>query len=101
MPTKTYPFDPAEMLDSPEAQADFLSQALATGDLSEVSNALGIVARAHGMTDVARSAGLGRESLYKALSEGGKPEFGTVLKVMSALGLKLAAVAATEEVVAG
>lgn len=99
--TKTYPFDPAEMLDSPEAQADFLSQALATGDLSEVSHALGIVARAHGMTDVARTTGLGRESLYKSLSEGGKPEFGTVLKVMGALGLKLAAVAATDEAVAG
>ena len=89
--TKTYPFDPAEMLDSPEAQADFLSQALATGDLNEVSHALGVVARAHGMTDVARTTGLGRESLYKSLSEGGKPEFGTVLKVMSALGMTLSA----------
>jgi probable addiction module antidote protein len=89
MPLKTTPFDAAEYLDTPEAQAIFLSEAMETGDAAFIAHALGIVARARGMASVAREAGLGRESLYKALGEGGNPEFATVLRVIAALGLKL------------
>jgi probable addiction module antidote protein/putative addiction module killer protein len=94
MPLATTPFDAAEFLDTPEARAAFLNDALATGDAAEINQALGILARALGMTAVAREAGLGRESLYKALREGGNPEFATVVKVVNALGLRLAAVPA-------
>lgn len=94
MPLKTEKLDIAELLDTPEAQAEFLSLALAEGDLAEITQALGIVARARGMTAVARDAGLGRESLYKALGEGGNPELGTVLRVVRALGLELSVRAA-------
>jgi probable addiction module antidote protein len=59
------------------------------GDPALIAHALGVVARAKGMSKIARAAGLGRESLYKALSPDGNPEFVTVLKVMRALGLKL------------
>ena len=59
------------------------------GDLAEINHALGVIARARGMTEVARASGLGRESLYKALREDSRPEFGTILRVMKALGLKL------------
>ena len=87
--TVTRPFDPAPMLQTPEAQSEYLSLVLADGDLAEINEAIGVVARARGMTAVARDAGLARESLYKALSEGGNPEWGTVLKVLGALGMKL------------
>jgi probable addiction module antidote protein len=89
---KTYPHDPAEYLDSEEAQAEYLSAALETGDPSFVADALGIVARARGMSDVARAAGLSRESLYRALSVDGNPELDTLLKVVRALGMHLSAV---------
>lgn len=91
---KTYPFDVAELLDTPEAQADFLSEFISTGDPAEINHALGVVARARGMTEVARAAGLGRESLYKALRADGNPELATVLKVIEALGLRLSVVPA-------
>lgn len=90
MPVPTTPFDPAELLDSAEAQAEYLSLAMQDGDVAEVAHALGVVARARGMSNVARDAGLGRESLYKALSETGNPELGTVLKVLQGMGLRLA-----------
>jgi probable addiction module antidote protein len=90
MATKTFAFDAAELLDSPEAQAAYLSEIMADGDAAEITQAIGTVARARGMTAVARDAGLGRESLYKALSGEGNPEFGTILKVLGALGLGLA-----------
>ena len=80
--------------------AAYLAAALEEGDPALVAAALGDIARAKGMTQVAREAGLGRESLYKALSPAGKPEFATVLKVVSALGLQLhAAPAGTKSVV--
>ncbi|MGN6389242.1 MAG: addiction module antidote protein, partial [Burkholderiaceae bacterium] len=66
----------------------------AEGSPNEIAAGLGHVARARGMTQVARDAGLSRESLYKALSENGNPEFATILKVVRALGLKLVPVAA-------
>ena len=88
---KTTRFDAAEYLDTPERQAEYISAALETGDADFVRDAVGIVARASGMGEVARTAGLNRESLYKALGETGNPEFGTMLGVLRALGLELAA----------
>jgi probable addiction module antidote protein len=69
--------------------AAYLEAAFEDGDPAVITHALGVVARAEGMTEVARRAGLTRASLYKALSENGRPEFETVLKVLRALGLKL------------
>lgn len=86
---KTRAFDPAEYLNDDVAIAAYLSEALETGDEAFVADALGVVARARGMSDVAREAGVSRESLYRALSAGGNPEFATVLRVVRALGLKL------------
>lgn len=91
MALETSAFDAARYIDTPEAQAAFLNDALEEGDAAAISQALGIVARARGMTEVARAAGLGRESLYKSLSESGNPELDTVLRVLHALGLKLTA----------
>lgn len=88
---KTTRFDAAEYLDTPELQAEYISAALETGDAAFVRDAVGIVARARGMGEIARAAGLNRESLYKALGETGNPEFGTMLGVLRALGLELAA----------
>lgn len=88
---KTTRFDVAEYLDTRERQAEYISAALETGDAAFVRDAVGIVARARGMADIARAAGLNRESLYKALGETGNPEFGTMLGVLRALGLQLAA----------
>jgi probable addiction module antidote protein len=87
-PTKTKPFDPAEYLDSPDAIATYMTEALETGDPAFVADALGVIARARGMTEVAREAGVSRESLYRALSADGNPEFGTVMRVAQALGLQ-------------
>jgi probable addiction module antidote protein len=88
---KTTLFDAADYLDSAEAIAVYLEEAFATEDPAYIAHALGTVARAKGMTDVARKTGLSRESLYKALSAEGNPEFATILKVMSALDLKISA----------
>ena len=87
--TKTRPWDAAEHLQTGEDMAAYLEAALEQGDAALIAAALGDIARAKGMTDIAREAGLGRESLYKALSPEGNPEFATVLKVIRALGLKL------------
>ena len=89
--TKTRLWDAAEHLKSDEDMAAYLEAALEEGDPALVSAALGDIARAKGMTDIARETGLGRESLYKALSPEGNPEFSTVLKVVKALGLQLRA----------
>lgn len=91
MPTATYPFDAAELLDTPAAQAEYLSLAMEEGDPASVARALGVIARARGMSEVARGAGITREGLYKALGEDGDPKLTTLLGVMKALGLKLAA----------
>jgi probable addiction module antidote protein len=88
--TATKPFDPAAYLDTPEAIATYLTEALDTRDPAFVADALGVVARARGMSEVARQAGVSRESLYRALSAEGNPEFGTVLRVAQALGVRLA-----------
>lgn len=86
---KTKPFDAAAYLDSREAIAAYLSEAFETNDPAFITAALGTVARAQGMTAVAKETGLSRESLYKALSPEGHPEFSTVLKVLNALGVQL------------
>ena len=90
---RTRRWDPAEHLETPAARVAYLEAALEDGDAAVVAAALGDIARAAGMTAVARGTGLGRESLYKALSKGGNPELGTVLKVVAALGLRLRATA--------
>ncbi len=89
MAIKTTKFDPADYLDSEEARAAYLSEALETDDPAFIADALGVVARAKGMTAVAKSAKVSRESLYRSLKSNGNPEFGTILKVFGALGLKL------------
>jgi len=94
--TKTIPYDVAEQLRTPEEMAAYLDAWLAEApeDAAGIARALGDIARAKGMSQVAREAGLSRESLYKALSEGGNPTLATVLKVAKALGLRLHAEAA-------
>ena len=91
----TSPWDPAEHLKTNEDMAAYLEAALEDSDPTLVAAALGDIARAKGMTQVAREAGLGRESLYKALSPAGNPEFATILKVIAALGLQLHAAPAS------
>lgn len=82
-------WDPAEHLETEEDMAAYLEAALEEGDPALIAAALGDIARAKGMTQIARQAGLGRESLYKALSPDGNPAFATIMKVVSALGLQL------------
>ena len=88
---KTEPFDAAQYLTSPEAQTDLLNDALASGDASYVAHALGVIARARGMSEIAREAGITREALYRSLSEDGDPRLTTLLGVMRALGVRLTA----------
>jgi probable addiction module antidote protein len=89
--TRTTRYDIAEHLRTPEEMAAYLEACLdeANGDATFIAKALGDIARAKGMTQVARDAGLSRESLYKALSGERSPDFDTILKVVEALGLKL------------
>jgi probable addiction module antidote protein len=87
--TKTRPWDAADHLNTEADMAAYLEAALEEGDAALFAAALGDVARSKGMTKIARQTGLGRESLYKALSPDGNPEFATVLKVMHSLGLEL------------
>lgn len=87
--TTTRTWDPAEHLHSNEDMAAYLEAALEEGDASLFAAALGDIARAKGMSQLARETGLGRESLYKALSPAGNPEFATILRVVGALGLQL------------
>ena len=93
--TKTTPYDVAEHLRTPEEMAAYLDAWLdeAPDDAAAIAKALGNIARAKGMTQVAKDAGLSRESLYRALSADGNPSFATVLKVARALGVKLHAAA--------
>jgi probable addiction module antidote protein len=83
-------FDLVDQLDSEEAIAEYLSQVMAEGDGDELLRALGHIAKARGMSQLAKEAGLGRESLYKALKPGATPGFVTVEKVVRALGLRMA-----------
>ena len=87
--TKTLPYDAAEHLETDDDIIAYLEAALEDGDPAVIVHAIGNIARARGMSQIARDAGLGRESLYKALSPEGNPEFATVLKVVKALGIRL------------
>ena len=89
MALTTTRFDSAAYLDSDEAVGAYLDEALETAEPAFIAQALGTVARARGMTQIAKDAGLSRESLYKALSAEGNPEFDTVIRVLRALGLRL------------
>jgi len=91
---KTHPYDAAVYLETEEDMADYLAAALEDGDPQVVTLALGAIARARGMSKIARKSGLGRQNLYKALSAEGHPELATILKVIKALGLQLTAKAA-------
>ena len=89
MTLKTFPFDPAGHLTTPESQACLLEDAIAEGSPAYLSNVLGIIARSRGMTETAAKAGVTREALYKALSTKGDPKLSTLLGVFRALGLRL------------
>jgi probable addiction module antidote protein len=90
-PLKLHAFDAARYLGNDEAIAEYMTAVLEADDLDLLLIALGDVARAKGMAQVAKDAGLGRESLYKALAPGAKPRFDTILKVARALGVKFTA----------
>ena len=84
-------FDMAEHLDSDQAIAEYLTIVMEENDPSELTHALGVIARARGMSEVARAAGLTREALYKALRPNSQPRFDTIARVCTALGVKLVA----------
>ncbi len=87
-------YDPAEDLGSAEGVAAFMADALESGDAGYVAHALGVVARAKGMSQIAKDTGLSREQLYRSFSEKGNPTLKTTLAVMKALGIELTAKAA-------
>lgn len=90
--TQATEFDLSDYLTSEEDIAEYISQVLADGDSEELLRAIGYIAKARGMTQLAKDTGLGRESLYKAFRKGAKPQFETVYKVLSALNIDLKAV---------
>jgi len=94
MPLETTPFDAAEYLTSEEAQIELLKDAMEEGDPAYIAHALGVVARARGVSEFARETGLSREAIYKAFKPGGNPTLDTLTKATKALGLKLTLVAA-------
>ncbi len=89
MTIKLLPFDLSEYLDSDEAISEYISQVLEDGDQDELLRAIGYIAKAKGMAQISEQTGLGRNSLYKTLAVGGNPAFSTMMKVLSALGMKL------------
>lgn len=91
MPETISLFDPAEMLTSREAIAAFMSDALASGDSGYIAHAIGVVARAKGMSQIAEDSGLSREQLYRSFSRQGNPTLKTTLAVLQALGIELVA----------
>jgi probable addiction module antidote protein len=84
-------FDAAEYLAEPEAQAEFLAARLEDGTADEIRSAINTIARARGMSELAKATGIRREQLYRALGEDGNPEFATILKVLRALGVTITA----------
>jgi probable addiction module antidote protein len=88
---KTTRFDAAEYLETPEQMAVFFDDALSSNDTATIAAALGVIARAKGMTALAKETGLSREHLYKALSAEGRPELDTVMRITRALGIELRA----------
>ena len=91
MKVKVSRFDAAELLTTPEHCAYFLTDALETKDPAQIADALGTLARAKGMREVAKKTGLSREGLYKILSDKGNPEIATILRVLQVLGIELVA----------
>lgn len=91
MTAKRTTYDPAEDLTSDAAVATFMAEAFATADPGSIAHALGVVARAKGMAQIARQTGLSREQLYRSFSENGNPTLKTTLAVMQALGIELTA----------
>lgn len=89
--SKLITYDISEYLDSKEMIAEYLTQVLQEGNTDELLVAIGNIAKAKGMAQIANDTGLGRESLYKAFQEGAKPRFETVLKVLNSFGVKLQA----------
>jgi len=89
--TKTTAFDIADYLDSKEMIAEYISQVLEDGNMDELLEAIGYIAKAKGISQVAKDTGLGRESLYKTFQVGSKPRFETVMKVLNSFGVKLQA----------
>lgn len=97
MAIKTTAWDASEHLDNEEMIFAYMNAAFEDGDPSLVAAALGDIARARGMTQIAKTAGVSRESLYRALSADGNPEFATVMKVMKAMGLQMSIEPAPKE----
>ena len=91
MTLETKPFDAAEYLDDDEAIEEFLAAAFESGEPAFIARSVGVVARARNMSKLARDVGMSRAALYKALSGEGNPEFGTIMKVLDALGIRLSA----------
>ncbi len=91
MGEKLTTFDPAELLTSDEAVAAFMADAFEAGDAGYIAHALGVVARARGMSEIAKETGLSREQLYRSFSDRGNPTLKTTLAVMRALGIELTA----------
>lgn len=89
MPIKTIPFDTSKYFKDKKSQAELLADAFASGHAGYIANALGIVARARGMTEVADAAGVTRMALYKGLTKNGDPKLSTFLNVLKAVGLEL------------
>ena len=89
MTVETVAFEPERYLQTQEAQEHFLTEAIESGNARYITHALGVVARARGMSELARDTGLNRQALYAAFSEGGNPRFETVLKLLGALGLEM------------
>lgn len=89
MTLKTTPFDAAEYFDTVESQIELLSDALAEGHAGYIANAIGVVAKARGMSKLANETGLNRQTLYGSLKKDGNPTLETVLKVLKALGMEL------------
>ena len=89
MTTKTLAWDAAAYLETPQHVAEYIAAAFETGDLSDVTHALSTIARARGMTEISRTAGLARGSLYKAIGEGANPTLATLMSLLSALNVTL------------
>lgn len=96
MSIETKPFDAAKYLDTPESQAELVADALESGDATYLTHALGVVARARGMSEIAKKTGITREGLYKALSAEGDPRLSTFLGVIKSLGLQISVKPAQE-----
>ncbi|MCJ2084415.1 putative addiction module antidote protein [Methylobacterium sp. E-005] len=89
MPTETFPYDTAEHLRTPEDIALYIEAVLEDGDPALVADAIGVVARARGMAQIAQETGRSREQLYRTLSEKGNPQLDTLMGVLKTIGLRL------------